>query len=80
MMMVFSLACYKHAKGFGKCALLEVLQAFKIKKVVFPTWQTFGARPDDACPAALAKNKRFESSRNTWSDHVEKISAIPLNI
>ena len=53
--MVFSLACYKHAKGFGKCALLEVLQAFKIKKVVFPTWQTFGASPDDACPAALAK-------------------------
>ena len=27
MMMVFSLACYKHAKGFGECALLG-LQVF----------------------------------------------------
>ena len=27
MMMVFSLACFKHAKGFGECALLG-LQVF----------------------------------------------------
>ena len=42
MMMMFSLACYKHAKGFGKCALLEVLQAFKIKnlRTAFQRWHS----------------------------------------
>ena len=79
MMMVFSLACYKHAKGFGKCALLE-FASFHIRRVVLLRGRQLAPCPADACPAVLAKNKRFISSRNTWNDHVGKLSAIPLNI
>ena len=81
MMMVFSLACYKHAKGFGECALLglQVLQVFNNERVILLRGRHFGALPS-RLPAALAKqNKRFVSSRSTWRDHVAKISAIPLN-
>ena len=80
MMMVFSLACYKHAKGFGESALLglQVLQVFNNERVILLRGRHFGALPS-RLPAALAKNKRFVSSRSTWSDHVAKISAIPLN-
>ena len=53
--------------------------SFHIRRVVLLRGRQLAPWPADACPAALAKNKRFVSSRNTWSDHVAKISAIPLN-
>ena len=34
LMMVFSLACYKHAKGFGECALLG-LQVFVTRELFY---------------------------------------------
>ena len=70
MMMVFSLACYKHAKGFGECALLglQVLQVFNNERVILLRGRHFGALPS-RLPAALAKqNKRFVSSRSTWRE------------
>ena len=83
MMMVFSLACYKHAKGFGECALLglQVLQVFNNERVILLRGRHFGALPS-RLPAALAKqNKRSVSSRKargetTW----RKKSAIPFTI
>ena len=70
MMMVFSLACFKHAKGFGECALLglQVLQVFNNERVILLRGRHFGALPS-RLPAALAKqNKRFVSSRSTWRE------------
>ena len=82
MMMVFSLACYKHAKGFGRCALFG-LQVFITRELFYyvADRRSLGESKSlpPLLPAALAKNKRFVSSRSTWSDHVAKISAIPLN-
>ena len=83
MMMVFSLACYKHAKGFGESALLglQVLQVFNNERVILLRGRHFGALPS-RLPAALAKqNKRSVSSRKargetTW----RKKSAIPFTI
>ena len=82
MMMMFSLACYKHAKGFGRCALFG-LQVFITRELFYyvADRRSLGESKSlpPLLPAALAKNKRFVSSRSTWSDHVAKISAIPLN-
>ena len=78
MMMVFSLACYKHAKGFGKCALLG-LQVFVTRELFYHVADIWRLAPTPACRASK-KNKRFKSSRNTWSDHVEKNKRYPLNI
>ena len=70
MMVVFSIACFKHAKGFGECALLglQVLQVFNNERIILLRGRHFGALPS-RLPAALAKqNKRFVSSRSTWRE------------
>ena len=65
MMMVFSLACYKHAKGFGECALLglQVLQVFNNERVILLRGKHFGALPSRLLAALAKQNKRFVSSR-----------------
>ena len=84
MMMVFSLACYKHAKGFGESALLglQVLQVFNNERVILLRGKHFGALPSRLLAALAKQNKRFVSS----GKHVErtttwrKKSAIPFTI
>ena len=59
MMVVFSLACCKHAKGFGESALLglQILQVFNNERVILLRGRHFGALPS-RLPAALAKQKQ----------------------
>ena len=70
MMMVFSLACYKHAEGFGESALLglQVLQVFNNERVILLRGKHFGALPSRLLAALAKQNKRFVSSRK----HVER--------
>ena len=68
--MVFSLACCKHAKGFGESALLglQVLQVFNNERVILLRGKHFGALPSRLLAALAKQNKRFVSSRK----HVER--------
>ena len=54
MMMVFSLACYKHAKGFGKCALLG-LQVFITRELFYYVADIWRLAPT---PARRASKKQ----------------------
>jgi hypothetical protein len=76
MMMVFSLACYKHAKGFGKCALLG-LQVFVTRELFYHVADIWRLAPTPARRASKKTNvsKVLETrGATTW----KKISAIPL--
>ena len=56
---------------------IALFASFRNERSYFTTLQTFGALPS-RLSAALAKHKRFKSSRNTWIDHVEKNKRYPL--
>ena len=51
---VFSLACYKHAKGFGKCALLG-LQVFITRELFYYVADIWRLAPT---PARRASKKQ----------------------
>ena len=65
MMMVFSLACYKHAKGFEESALLglQVLQVFNTERVILLRSKTFW-RP--AAAGVLSPACRASKTKQTF--------------
>ena len=54
------------------------LQVFVTRELFYYVADIWRLAPTPARRASK-KNKRFVSSRNTWSDHVAKVGAIPLN-
>ena len=75
VMMISFISMFKHAKGCGESALLA-LQVFVTREVILLRCGHMAPCPTP--PAALAKNKRFKSSRTTWRDHVDKNKRFPL--
>ena len=75
VMMISFISMFKHAKGCGESALLA-LQVFVTREVIYYVADIWRLAPTP--PAALAKNKRFKSSRTTWRNHVDKNKRFPL--